>query len=230
MEHVRITIPFREDYNGRPICYSFENFIVLRTHPFYCWSFSKYGRVFRYNILDKATKVLRNDFEIYCYAGVSSLFKWVLKNFIIDVLTNDIGDEKIYKYKWFSFKLVKTNEYNSETLIDKLENGDNLDDDRQIIPTSDFQRANRCFLSCVLQCGNNETEPDDFHGFIRTINGIYLIIGDFSNFFGFDDEDDVNDDDDDNNDYKNIISTDEVICESPEPDIIDIYYTPIKQN
>nr|AEX63186.1 hypothetical protein mv_R984 [Moumouvirus Monve] len=24
MEHVRINIPFREDYNGRPVCYSFE--------------------------------------------------------------------------------------------------------------------------------------------------------------------------------------------------------------
>nr|AEX63187.1 hypothetical protein mv_R985 [Moumouvirus Monve] len=142
----------------------------------------------------------------------------------MDILTNEIGDEKLYEYKGFDFKLVKTTEYNSETLVDKIENGDNLYNENKVISFTDFERSNRCLLSCILQCGNYETEPDDFYGFIRTINGIYLIIGNFSNFCGFDD------DDDNNENLGNINVIDQVKCNSPEPGIIDIYYTPIKQN
>ncbi|AGF85644.1 hypothetical protein QJ854_gp138 [Moumouvirus goulette] len=220
MEHIRVMIPFREDFNGRPICYSFENFVVLRTHPFYCWSSTKYGRVYRYNILDKATKVIRNDFEIYCYDLVSLLFDRILDNFIMDILTNEICDEKIYKYDNFFFKLVKTNDYDSETLISKIENGDNLDNKKELIHYTDFERANRCLLSCVLQCGNYEKEPDDFYGFVRTTNGIYLIVGDFENIFKCSDK----------NSGKQNTEKHQATCESSEQGIIDIYFTPIKQN
>ncbi|AZL89774.1 hypothetical protein QKC54_gp0142 [Megavirus baoshan] len=221
MEHIQVKIDYREDYNGRPICIDCDNNVILRTHPFYCWSSNKYGRVYRYDIIDRKSKSLRDDFIMYCYDSASIIIDDHTENFFDQILDFDnLGNEKTFTYNGFSFQITKTSEFDVDTLIDKMENGYNLDEnneDNKIINSNSYDRANICLIFCILNCNKSTTtEPDNFYGFFEIPNGIYIITGSFDCTREYIYK---------SNNYKSIKPKITSYCESEYSGLIDVYFS-----
>lgn len=66
----KTTINYRDDYNGRPAAYVYPQYILLRTHPFYCWKPNQYGRCYCYNIISRKNDHFV-DVDIYTYDSIS---------------------------------------------------------------------------------------------------------------------------------------------------------------
>ncbi len=145
IKHISLYMPFRDDYNGRPIYHLFDNYGVLITHPFYCWYEPKYGRVYKYNIIDNNSFTINHKFNMYCYDSAALIIDTLLNQIISDVIDNNF-DNKKYNFNNFEFNIVKNNNYKLPTLIRKIKSAKQL---------------------------SNEFN-DDFYGFI-TFNDTYLI-------------------------------------------------------
>ena len=65
-KHHQIIKHFRSDYNGRPCAYQIEDGeFLLRTHPWYCFEYPHYGRIYHYTHIKNGK--LEDDIEIYVY-------------------------------------------------------------------------------------------------------------------------------------------------------------------
>src|SRR5271154_445748 len=88
MSYFNLKLKSRLDNNIHPIAYSIENYVIIRTHPFYCSKSCHYGRCYRYSIINKSDVQLY-PFHLYCYE------KSVTKSLsLTDIL--DISMEKIF--------------------------------------------------------------------------------------------------------------------------------------
>ncbi|AEQ33159.2 hypothetical protein [Megavirus chiliensis] len=222
MEHVQVKINYREDYNGRPTCFDCNDNIILRTHPFYCWSSNKYGRVYRYDIIDRKSKSLRNDFVMYCYDSASIIIDYFMEKFFDQILDFDNLENEIkFKFNDFNFQITKTSEFDVDTLVDKMENGDNLDENNEnnnFINSNSYDRANRCLMFCVINCNKSTTsQPDNFYGFFVIPKGIYIITGLFDYIPDYIDEP---------NNHKNRTKPKVAsYCKSKCSGLIDVYFS-----
>lgn len=81
LNYLYINRGYRDDHNGRPYCFLYDNKIVLRTHPHYYWGKNHYGRVYNYEILRYGANVHISLFDTIC-SHVESHFDTLMENII----------------------------------------------------------------------------------------------------------------------------------------------------
>lgn len=84
LERIILNIDYRDDYNGRPCAEIKDNYLIVKTHPFYCWERNRYGRCYRYDLYDLKSNIHIQDFKVYVYDRFDS----VIDKFVINIYDN----------------------------------------------------------------------------------------------------------------------------------------------
>ena len=168
IQTLHFNIPFRDDYNGRPKILSFDDMLILVTHPFYCWKQPRYGRVYDYHVIDNVNKQIDDRFKIRLFDTASHRIEHMIDRIINDVKFTQ-NNEFLYNLGNGLLRIIKSTDYSLERLDNSM--GNNACDD--------------ILLSLVDSINKNEgivLPNENFYGYVRFCDKIYLIIMDSINW------------------------------------------------
>lgn len=160
LKRITLNIDFREDYNARPKSYLCDEYMILKTHPFYCCESGKYGKCYRYDLININHNKQINNFNVYCYDNFDNVIDLLIVDIFRDLSNNII---KTYNISDPRFIVYNPNNNRADINLEFEFKSNNYTNKKELKKFFEYAKLN-----------------DNVHGIIFYDKDMFLMVGNFN--------------------------------------------------